>query len=77
MKPRQKPQCWQAGRPLYGCELIAIGDGCECRPSARAPRSISTPDDFTGSGGIGYGFERGGSNGPGSPETPSSHSALV
>ena len=78
-KPMQKPQCAQAGRSRYGSEAIAIGAGNGCRPSLRAPRSSSTPDDFTGSGGIGYGFERGGSNGlaPASPETPISHSTLV
>ena len=78
-KPWQKPQCTQAGRPRYGCELIAIGAGNGCRPSLRAPRSNSTPDDFTGSGGIGYGLVRGGSNGlaPARPETPISHSTLV
>ena len=38
-----------------------------------------TPDDFTGSGGIGYGFDRGGSNGcaPASPDTPISQSTFV
>ena len=42
-------------------------------------RSKSTPLDFTGIGGSGYGLDRGGSNGfaPASPEIPSSHSALV
>src|ERR1700739_2859331 len=34
---------------------MAICDGWGCKPSARAPRSSSTPDDFTGSGGLGYG----------------------
>jgi hypothetical protein len=58
---------------------MAIGAGNGCMPSLRAPRSSSTPDDFTGSGGIGQGLERGGSNGlaPASPDTPTSHSALV
>src|SRR5512132_842515 len=67
------------GRPRYGCELMAIGDGTGCRPSFRAPRSKSTPDDFTGSGGIGYGRVRGGSNGlaPARPDTPISHSTVV
>jgi len=38
-----------------------------------------TPEPFTGSGGMGYGLERGGSNGlaPARPETPISHSTLV
>jgi hypothetical protein len=77
--PWQNPQCAHAGRPPYGCELIAIGAGNGCRPSLRAPRSNSTPEDFTGKGGIGYGRERGGSKGlaPASPETPTSHSTLV
>src|SRR5947208_10192558 len=75
----QNPQCRHAFRPLYGFERIASGAGKGCNPSLRAPRSNSTPDDFTGSGGNGYGFERGGSNGlaPASPETPRSSSAFV
>jgi hypothetical protein len=68
-----------AGRPRYGCELIASGAGNGCRPSLRAPRSSNTPDDFGGNGGIGYGLDRGGSNGlaPASPLTPTSHSTFV
>jgi hypothetical protein len=40
---------------------------------------MSTPDDFTGSGGIGYGFVRGGSSGsaPARPDTPISQSTFV
>src|SRR3989442_12283370 len=58
-KNSQNPQCWQLLRPWYGCEAIAIGAGKGCQPSRFAPRSNSTPDDFTGSGGIGYGLGRG------------------
>src|SRR5216684_3172097 len=77
--PRQKPQLMQALRPARGCERIAIGAGNGCQPSFRAARSKITPEDFTGSGGIGYGFDRGGSKGlaSASPETPISHSTLV
>ena len=39
--------------------MIASGAGNGCRPSLRAPRSSNTPEDFTGSGGIGYGLLRG------------------
>ena len=49
----QYPQCMQAGRPLYCCEMIASGAGNGCRPSFFAPRSNNTPDDFTGIGGSG------------------------
>src|SRR5580692_6588086 len=76
---RQKPQLMQALRPGRGCERIAMGAGKGCQPSLRAARSKSTPLDFTGSGGMGYGLERGESNGlaPAWPETPISHSTLV
>ena len=73
----QRPHAMHAGRPSYGFERIAIGATCACRPSARAPRSSSTPDDLLGSGGSGYGRDRGGSNGPGAPETPISQSTFV
>src|SRR5271154_5643166 len=78
-KDKQKPQLTQALRPWCGCERMAIGAGKGCQPSCRAARSKITPDDFTGSGGMGYGFERGGSNGlaPASPDTPISHSTFV
>src|SRR3989442_1791593 len=74
-KNSQNPQCWQLLRPWYGCDAIAIGAGKGCQPSRFAPRSNSTPDDFTGSGGIGYGLERGGADGPppappGTPVSP-------
>ena len=77
--PMQNPQCAQAARSLYGTEAIAIGAGYGCQPILRAPRSSSTPEDFTGSGGIGYGLLRRGSNGlaPASPDTPTSHSTFV
>ena len=52
-KPMQNPQWTQAGRLLWGCDRIAIGAGCACRPSLLAPFSNNTPDDFTGSGGTG------------------------
>src|SRR5580704_1186590 len=76
---RQKPQLRQALRPGRGCERMAMGAGNGCQPSLRAARSKITPLDFTGSGGIGYGLERGGSKGlaPARPETPISHSTLV
>src|ERR1700682_1461211 len=53
--------------------------GKGCQPSLRAARSKITPEDFTGSGGMGYGFKRGGMNGrdPAKPETPISHSTFV
>src|SRR5712692_8978490 len=78
-KARQKPQLMHALRPARGCERIAIGAGNGFHPSLRAARSKITPLDFTGSGGMGYGLERGGSNGlaPASPETPTSHSTLL
>jgi hypothetical protein len=38
---------------------------------------MSTPEDLIGIGGIGNGFERGASNGPGAPETPISQSTFV
>ena len=47
-KPMQKPQCAQPGRPRYNCDTMAMGAGNACNPSLRAPRSKSTPDDFTG-----------------------------
>src|SRR5271166_725351 len=77
--PMQNPQCAQAIRPWYDCERIATGAGKGWYPNFFAPRSNSTPLDFTGIGGSGYGLERGGSNGlaPAWPETPRSHSALV
>src|SRR5271156_147850 len=62
-KASQYPQCTQAGRPRYCCEITAKGAGNGCSPSFLAPRSNSTPDDFTGIGGSGYGFDRGPSNG--------------
>src|SRR6266481_3553583 len=52
-KARQKPQLTQALRPGRGSERIAIGAGYGCQPSFRAARSKITPEDFTGSGGIG------------------------
>src|SRR5215471_633334 len=61
--PRQKPQFTQALRPGRGCERMAIGAGNGFQPSCRAAFSKMTPEPFTGSGGIGYGFERGGSKG--------------
>src|SRR6266849_587437 len=75
---RQKPQLMQALRPGRGSDRIAIGAGNGCHPSFRAARSKITPEDFTGRGGIGYGFERGGSKGlaPARPETPISHSTF-
>src|SRR5207302_4916936 len=78
-KPRQKPHWTQALRPGRGWERIAMGAGNGCQPSFRAARSKSTPEDFTGSGGMGEGFARGGSNGlaPACPETPISHSTFV
>ncbi len=44
-----------AGRPaaIGHRELMAIGAGKGCSPSLRAPRSNSTPEDFTGMGGMG------------------------
>ena len=56
-------------------KLMAKADSLGELPDA--PRG--TPDDFTGSGGIGYGFVRGGSNGlaPASPDTPISQSTFV
>src|ERR1017187_821495 len=78
-KASQYPQCTQAARPRYCCEMIASGAGNGCRPSFFAPRSNNTPDDFTGMGGNGYGFDRGPSNGfdPPKPDIRRSHSALV
>jgi hypothetical protein len=75
----QNPQCWHGVRPRYGLEITAIGVGAACQPSFRAPTSSSTPDGLIGSGGSGYGRERGGSNGfaPASPLTPSSHSPVA
>src|SRR5258708_25339092 len=75
-KARQKPQLMQALRPGRGCDRIAIGAGKGCHPSFRAAPSKSTPEDFTGSGGIGYGLERRRSKGlapakPGPPNSPS------
>jgi hypothetical protein len=52
-KPMQKPQCAHAGRPRYSCDTMAMGAGKGCSPSLRAPRSNSTPEDFTGNGGMG------------------------
>src|SRR5260370_34298661 len=56
-----------------------MGAGNGCQPSLRAAHSKITPEDFAGNGGIGYGFERGGSNGlaPARPETPISHSTFA
>src|SRR5882762_3243314 len=78
-KPMQNPQCTQAGRPRNGWDAMASGAGKGCSPSLRAPISMSTPEDFTGIGGIGYGLLRGGSKGLAfaSHETPTSHSTLV
>src|SRR5690349_24164017 len=73
----QCPHARQDERPSYCFERMASGDTCAWRPSARAPRSNSTPDDLLGSGGRGYGRDRGGSNGPGAPETPISQSTFV
>src|SRR5260370_34782676 len=75
---RQKPQLMQALRPARGCERMAIGAGNGFQPSLRAARSKIMPLAFVGSGGLGYGFERGGSNGlaPANPETPTSHSTF-
>ena len=51
--PMQNPQCTHDGRPRNGCEVMAMGAGKACSPNLRAPRSSSTPDDFTGTGGMG------------------------
>src|SRR5215470_2624642 len=77
--PQQNPQFTQAPRPARGCDRIAIGVGKGCHPSFFPARSKRTPEDFTGSMGIGYGFDRGGSNGlaPAKPDTPISHSTFV
>src|SRR5260221_14537247 len=78
-KARQKPQLTQALRPARGCERMAMGAGKGCQPSLRAARSKITPEDFTGSGGMGYGLERGGSKGlgPARPGARGSHPTLV
>ena len=49
-----------------------MGAGNGCKANLRAPLSKSTPEDFTGIGGMGYGLLRGGSKGlaPPSPQTP-------
>jgi hypothetical protein len=49
----QKPHCTHAPRPPYGREAIAIGVGTAWSPSFRAARSMSTPDDLRGRGGMG------------------------
>src|SRR4051812_24260529 len=76
-KPRQKPHCTHAERPSYCFDAIAIGAGNAVQPSFFAPRSSRMPVDFGGCGGMGYGRERGGSNGPGAPATPTSQSTFV
>jgi hypothetical protein len=73
----QKPQLMQAGLLLSGLDKIASGAGCAFQPIFLAPRSSNTPDDLTGMGGIGNGFDLNESFGPGAPDTPISQSTLV
>jgi hypothetical protein len=79
-KPLQNPQSLQACWPLYGRELIAIGNGNGCRPTAAAPAATASDARCCGPGGIGNGPPRGAcrSTSPGiaatSPCTPISRS---
>ena len=62
---------------MYGLVMIASGPGTTLKPSLAAATWNRAPEDFIGTGGTGYSFDMGATNGESTrcPEMPISHSA--